>query len=355
MRGRGGTAVWVELSGENLPLAERELLSCVRVLDPGASEPRRLPWGGDRFREVTFTRSGPEGLLARRLAYAHRVLLPLAEGSLDTLVDAMVMQGASGSSARVRVTNGAPGELAREVPRLLGHAFRQGGGRVDLGSPDRDFVTLLPEAPADPPSATEAGLAELLGEVPRGELEGRRGKNRPYRKPVTLSPLLARCLVNLSRSPLGGEVLDPFCGTGAILLEAALLGYRVSGADRDAEMVRGTLQNLRAEGLEPVRILQCEIGALAEALEGARFDAVVFDPPYGRASGTGGRPSSDVLREAIEALPALLRPGGTAVCLVSDPSTLPPLPRGLVLDAKLLGERVHRSLTRWVLLLRRNA
>ncbi len=354
MSEKGTVAVWVELSGENLPLAERELQACASVLDPASSPPRPLPWGGERFREVTFSRPGPEGLLARRLGLAHRVLRPLAEGNLDTLVDAMVMEGGSGATARVRVASGAPQSLAREAPRLLGHAFLQGGGRVDLGSPDRDFVVLLPAASASPPAATEAGLAELLGEVPRDEMDSRRSKHRPFRKPVTLSPLLARSLVNLAGAPLGGSILDPFCGTGAILLEAAFLGYRVSGADRDAEMIRGTLQNLRAEKVEPDRLVQCEVQELLSQLEGERFDAAVFAPPYGRASGTGGRASSEVLLQAVEALPGLLRPHGRATCLVSDPSSLPPMPRGLTLESTILGERVHRSLTRWVVTIRRD-
>ena len=349
--GAPSVPIWVELSGENLALAELELSACDEVLDPLSTPPRLLPWGNGRFREVTFSRAGPTALLASRLAFAHRVLRPVAEGSLDTLVDAMVLEGGSGASGRVRVAPGAPPSLAPRVPGLLGHAFLQGGGRVDLDAPDRDFLALVSPTPSDPVGATEAGLAELLGEVPRSEVELRRSKHRPFRKPVTLPPRLARAMVNLARAPLGGTVLDPFCGTGAILLEAAHLGYRVTGADVDAEMVRGTLQNLSAEGLAPERVVQRRVSELPDHLEGVPFDAAVFDPPYGRASTTGGEGSSEVLRQALDATPRLVRPGGRVVLLVSDPEAVPAQLQGLRRETLLLAERVHRSLTRWVVVL----
>ncbi len=349
--GAPSVPVWVELSGENLALAELELFSCGQVLDPLSTPPRSLPWGNGRFREVSFSRAGPTALLSSRLAFAHRVLRPIAEGSLDTLVDAMVLEGGSGASGRVRVAPGAPPSLASRVPGLLGHAFLQGGGRVDLDAPDRDFLAFLSPTPSDPDGAAEAGLAELLGEVPRSEVELRRSKHRPFRKPVTLPPRLARAMVNLAEAPLGGTVLDPFCGTGSILLEASHLGYRVTGADVDAEMVRGTLQNLSAAGLAPERVVQRRVSELADQLEGVPFDAAVFDPPYGRASTTGGEGSSEVLRQALQAMPRMVRPGGHVVLLVSDPEGVPAKIQGLRRETLMLAERVHRSLTRWVVVL----
>ncbi|MDE1819576.1 MAG: methyltransferase domain-containing protein [Euryarchaeota archaeon] len=348
-----GTAVWVELSGENLPLAERDLSACSSVLETGVPPPQALPWGDGRFCEVGFSRPGPGALLAQRLAFAHRVLRPVAEGDLDTLVDAMVLEGGGGSSARVRVASGGPPNLSRKLPQVLGHAFLQGGGRIDLESPDRDFLALLPTGSDDLRAENPAGLAEVIGEVPRGEAEARRAKNRPFRKPVTLPPRLARALVNLARVPLGGTVLDPFCGTGAILAEAADLGYDVSGADRDAEMVRGSLRNLSAQGIAPARMVQSDIGRLPSALEGQKFDGVVFDPPYGRASGTGGEGSEKVLSDTLARLPELLSPGGRAAFLVHGPELLPELPSTLRREELLVGERVHRSLTRWVVVLQR--
>ena len=54
---------------------------------------------------------------------------------------------------------------------------------------------------------------------------------RPFFYPGSMNPKLARCMVNLSRVKEGQLLLDPFCGTGGILIEAGLIGCRVVGSD----------------------------------------------------------------------------------------------------------------------------
>ena len=61
-----------------------------------------------------------------------------------------------------------------------------------------------------------------------------------------LPPKLAQILINLC-GPLkpGAVVLDPFCGTGVVLQEALLMGYRAYGTDIDERMVDYTEKNLK--------------------------------------------------------------------------------------------------------------
>ncbi len=75
----------------------------------------------------------------------------------------------------------------------------------------------------------------------------RRDQARPARdaKVGMLPPKLAQILLNLcGELPSGARVLDPFCGTGVVLQEALLMGYRVYGTDIDERMVRYTKRNL---------------------------------------------------------------------------------------------------------------
>lgn len=44
-------------------------------------------------------------------------------------------------------------------------------------------------------------------------------------------PQLAKALLNISGTPLGGSVLDPFCGSGTVPLEGMLNGFRTFGCD----------------------------------------------------------------------------------------------------------------------------
>lgn len=77
-----------------------------------------------------------------------------------------------------------------------------------------------------------------------------RDQKRPYRDPRVgmLPPKLAQIIVNLAvgSTPPGNstEVLDPFCGTGVLLQEASLMGYKIAGSDIDPRMVEYTDKNL---------------------------------------------------------------------------------------------------------------
>ena len=72
-----------------------------------------------------------------------------------------------------------------------------------------------------------------------------RDQGRPKRDAFVgmLPPKLARMMVNLAPVK-AGRILDPFCGTGVLLQEAALLGYDVYGTDLVPKMVQFTQANL---------------------------------------------------------------------------------------------------------------
>lgn len=59
-----------------------------------------------------------------------------------------------------------------------------------------------------------------------------------------LPPKLAQVMLNLAKVQPESTVLDPFCGTGVILTEAALRGLRLQGSDLNPRMVDYTRANL---------------------------------------------------------------------------------------------------------------
>lgn len=63
-----------------------------------------------------------------------------------------------------------------------------------------------------------------------------------------LPPKIARSMVNLVPFKDGGTLLDPFCGSGRILVEAAELGYKIVGNDISIDQTRDTEANLKALG-----------------------------------------------------------------------------------------------------------
>lgn len=75
-----------------------------------------------------------------------------------------------------------------------------------------------------------------------------RDQGRPARdaKVGMLPPKLAQILLNLCGDlPVGSRVLDPFCGTGVVLQEAALMGYVPYGTDLSERMVSYSQRNLK--------------------------------------------------------------------------------------------------------------
>ncbi|MDO4271416.1 MAG: hypothetical protein Q4C83_00315 [Candidatus Saccharibacteria bacterium] len=78
-----------------------------------------------------------------------------------------------------------------------------------------------------------------------------RDRERPRRdaRNGMLPPKLAQTMINLARSASTGAtnkslILDPFCGTGVVLQEAALMGMNVCGTDLNPTMINYSQINL---------------------------------------------------------------------------------------------------------------
>ncbi|MCK4365573.1 MAG: DNA modification methylase, partial [Thermoplasmatales archaeon] len=85
---------------------------------------------------------------------------------------------------------------------------------VILENPDNEIRGLITD------SKVYVGLK--TAEINRSQFEERKIQHRPFFSPISLHPKLARALVNLSSIKKDETLLDPFCGTGGILLEAGL-------------------------------------------------------------------------------------------------------------------------------------
>jgi len=76
----------------------------------------------------------------------------------------------------------------------------------------------------------------------------KKDRGMPFVNPKAgmLPPKIARSMVNLVPGSTQGKFLvDPFCGSGRILVEAAELGYKVAGLDTSASQVSDTQANLK--------------------------------------------------------------------------------------------------------------
>jgi tRNA (guanine10-N2)-dimethyltransferase len=124
--------------------------------------------------------------------------------------------------------------------------------------------------------------------------EERRSKNLPVSYPITMHPRLVRFMINLARVKEGAKILDPFCGTGSILLEAGLMGMDIYGSDIDEKMINASRINLEKFGIK-AKLEVKDVGEISE-----NYDAVVTDPPYGRSSSSKGEKIYELYERAFE-------------------------------------------------------
>ncbi|HJQ94045.1 MAG TPA: hypothetical protein VJ874_07170, partial [Candidatus Thermoplasmatota archaeon] len=183
-------------------------------------------------------------------------------------------------------------------------------------------------------------------QLDRSRFEARISDERAHFSPVGMHPRRAASLLHLARAPPCSRVYDPFCGTGGMVLEAALEGYDAWGSDLDPFMVQGTLQTLADAAPEPLDG-QAFVADIADApgLVGM-VDAVVTDLPYGRSSGTDGEPLRGLYGRAFTAFAELLPAGGHLLVGHSDPSLLAGLEAAGFRVVERHAEPVHKSLVR---------
>lgn len=172
----------------------------------------------------------------------------------------------------------------------------------------------------------------------------RRGHLRPFLSPVTLHPKIARALVNLSAVKAKETVLDPFCGTGGILLEAGFLGAHVIGSDIETKMIEGCQKNLEYYHLKDYRLYCADIGDIPTYV--SSVDAVVTDFPYARATTTKGEQLTHLYNRAFETIAKVLKKNRRAVVGLSS-EEIRTIGEDYLSVVDIFAMKSHRSLTRY--------
>ncbi len=245
-------------------------------------------------------------------------------------------------AVRVRRVKGVTPELrVVELERKLGEQILETvkTTKVNLSNPQKTFFGVL----TDGRFIFGLKTAEI---IPKPFFE-RRPRRRPVFHPTAMPAKLARAMVNLAQPRKGELVLDPFCGTGGILVEAGLIGCRVLGFDAKPHMLRGGLKNILHYGIKPegVAIADARYPPLTEV------DCIVTDPPYGRSASTLGTSTRLIVEDFLSAVGDKI-PRGRRICMAS-PKTVKIEDVGEEAGFKHKESHfvyVHRSLTRQIVI-----
>jgi tRNA (guanine10-N2)-dimethyltransferase len=329
---KDSTVYAFELSGEHDTLPQSEVLA---LLDIYASQHREVCSLDQCL--VVEAQDLDVMRMASRLALAHRIIqvLAISEASTSSVIEAA--EGAPIPKARysIRARRVKQSSFSsEEVERAVGEALWRRGYKADLRRPEIVLRAII--------TGGKVVFGLELAKIDRRSFEERRPHLKPFFHPGALMPRIARALVNLCQEKEEELLLDPFCGTGGILVEACLVGIKGIGVDVQEMLIRGAELNLM--GLDHHLITG---DARRLPFKDSSIDGAVADTPYGRSALIRADSKDELIAGSLLELRRVLKPGRRAV-VVADRSIRNQLED---VDFKVVEEhthRVHRSLTRYI-------
>jgi tRNA G10 N-methylase Trm11 len=210
----------------------------------------------------------------------------------------------------------------------------------------------------------------LTTHVQNADAWSRRDYGRPCRdeRAGMLPPKLARIMVNLARVDKGGAIIDPFCGSGTVLMEAALAtdAGQIIGSDNDARQIASSKKNnawlakqsiLKKTDADRFHVFASDARTLGKRIKPESIDAVVTEgflgPPL-----RGSEPKavleknrdeiSALWKSSLKALRPLLKKGARLVIAWPSFKTAGGTARvSLDADVQALGYRIVNPLEGW--------
>ncbi|MCP8308708.1 MAG: methyltransferase domain-containing protein [archaeon] len=327
------------LSGERSTLPQAELRAIVETYDNKARfeiiDERVIIVDG-RFdlntilKRSAYVNAGGYLLTRCKVMDAERIINAIA---FDEFMDNSVSFAAS-------VFNLSNQHLSGKIETIIGSSVKRRlpNAKVSLKNPQKMVIGIIFD---------DYLLLGFTDYIDRKSWRLRRPRVRPFFHPSALYPKFARGLVNLSHVKEGEIILDPFCGTGSILIEASIIGIDTIGIDISMKMCKGAMNNLKHYMLESLGIINSD----ALMLPIKNVNAVVTDIPYGRCASSRGIRTLNLLQEFISQAEDIMPKG--RYCVIVHPNTI----KLNELDGFEIKERhevyVHRTLTRAITMLRK--
>ncbi len=114
---------------------------------------------------------------------------------------------------------------------------------------------------------------KLIKEL-KQSFESRKAHKKPELHPTALNPKLARALINLAAAEK--EIMDPFCGAGGILIEAALINIKPIGYDLYKVMLKKAKTNLDYCKIKNYKLINQDALKIKK-----KYNYIITDVPYG--------------------------------------------------------------------------
>ncbi|MBW3017955.1 hypothetical protein KY325_02235 [Candidatus Woesearchaeota archaeon] len=172
---------------------------------------------------------------------------------------------------------------------------------------------------------------------------------RPELHPSSINPKLARACINLTGLKYGA-IVDPFCGTGGVLIEAGLMGFDCIGYDLDQIMLIKSKINIEHYRIKNFKLEIKDATTLSESL--GKNATVVTDLPYGRASKLHNKELLQLYSQFVGVLYNIVEPGTRCVMIIPTYIDI-----GFIKNFKIKEKfefYLHKSLSKLILVLEKS-
>lgn len=164
---------------------------------------------------------------------------------------------------------------------------------------------------------------------------------RPFNHPAAIKAPLAYGMLRMADIRDGDTLLDPFCGGGTILIEAAQIWdgrIKILGSDINSRFLEGACKNIKAAGVEEYVSLETADARKLDEYYSREIDKIVTNPPYGVRLGRE-RNLKELYWSFLNTASRVMKPDGRIVIINLKATSF----RSLVLKTKkfkIIHERV---------------
>ena len=306
------------LRGWNIPLAQAELAALLPKTKLTDLSPRFILAGEQSSAKLQSTLSCSSGIQC----FLHDVqYMDFTNDDIEAFMNAVStmlerITGRGSLAVRyLRIAGRIEGLSTQSLAGEIGAFAVENGYSIDLSNPEFE-VGLIADGDSNILSCgwLVGDFDDSIGTAPR------RATERPFFRPISLDPRLARLAVNLAGGPIDEyAVLDPMTGTGGFAMEAITMGRSCIAIDMDKEMITGAKQNVEwslqnSPAKSEYQIMKGDACNLEDSIPikwHDKISGVVLDPPYGRNS-HGTHAHFELIRNTI----------GSARTIVSDNAKL---------------------------------
>ena len=171
---------------------------------------------------------------------------------------------------------------------------------------------------------------------------------KAFEHPAAIKMPLAYAMLKLAKIKKGQKLLDPFCGSGSIIIEAALVygnSIKVYASDIEQKYIEGAKENAKVADVNSlINFKVANANKLDEYYESNFFDVIVTNPPYGIR--LRKKHLKWLYRDFLETAHKVLKENGKIVVITSRANSF----RDLIFKTKkyvLEHERVVSLATLW--------